>query len=918
MSKINKCVSILGIVLLLICNFSIVFADNDYSIADASNGKLEVIKNAGEYSEALNIYEKELDNYDNLVLVLNDKIIKMEYGIVEFIKTEEKTTRINYDSKYYGESVINPRYGVDGAYLSTKKNGKTVFFMLSGDIGEVDINLVNLIPFEMLKVRTTEYSTSDNKLRHDIKTDLKNDYYTSSTTIDIKPDYLKNDSVYYSYDGHYFYDDFRVMIDDYRNNVSTGAINSEDPYYNYYQYLPHRSYTNYSQKELEDYFTNVLYIDGKIQFYDDLNIDAANDDVNLSQYYDEFESFFGYEKLYGTNAMMLLSLSTHETAYGKSYLAFTKNNLFSHAAFDTEVERTFSRYNNVDSSVYSHAKYYISRNYAGVHTSSYHGSHFGSRISGMNIDYSIDPYWGELAAGVYFKYDNALGLKDRGTYALGIVKDADSLKVYKNEDLTNQSFVLENLHDHSFILLEELENAYKVQVDACYTDDYLYDPETSVGYISKDYIKIIINEDKIYTPNYREVTFDLGDGEVINKNEISIKVKEGCLPCLPKAYKEGYKFIGYDKEITKNDNAYTAVYKKINNLQVVSTFPQEIEYNYCLNLKGGKVKVTYDDKTSEVVNINSNMIESYDNEIEGAYNLIINYCGVKIEYPVTFSKEIVEYREHLDEYINKNIDSYKKDGTYDLEELSYIKKNLKKVDYLTTFDIIRYIDQMLLENTRDDVNYHFKDSKYDVSISGLALSLKDPSPLKIFKPFKDTYYVEVDTISNNSYNKLSNMAKAYDFNIEDSLKVSVSFNLARAKFTNPIIISVKLQDKKTDKTYTVYHLDDDGNIIKCMTTQSKNYVSFMTRTEGDFMVLSLDSVNNYDIEDRYENMSIYNADPDNHSIFMVGGIIIAMGLIGFIMIIIYNLYKKTEYKKWNDCKKLLLEAGLRRVVRPKN
>ena len=48
---------------------------------------------------------------------------------------------------------------------------------------------------------------------------------------------------------------------------------------------------------------------------------------------------------------------------------------------------------------------------------------------------------------------------------------------------------------------------------------------------------------------------------------------------------------------------------------------------------------------------------------------------------------------------------------------------------------------MLLENTRDQVNYHFKDSKYDVSISGLAFGVSILVPfLNMSKQFNSFVY----------------------------------------------------------------------------------------------------------------------------------------------------------------------------------
>ena len=70
------------------------------------------------------------------------------------------------------------------------------------------------------------------------------------------PSYLNSSTVYYSYDAHYFYTDYFKMIDDYRNGTSTNAINVNNPYYNYYQYLPLHSQTNYTAAELNAFIAS--------------------------------------------------------------------------------------------------------------------------------------------------------------------------------------------------------------------------------------------------------------------------------------------------------------------------------------------------------------------------------------------------------------------------------------------------------------------------------------------------------------------------------------------------------------------------------------------------------------------------------------------------------------------------------------
>lgn len=63
--------------------------------------------------------------------------------------------------------------------------------------------------------------------------------------------------------------------------------------------------------------------------------------VNRSPLHDSLTSFFNQYQ-YGSNALMMLSLAFNESAIGKSSFAYTRNNLFGHAAYDSDAEKLAS------------------------------------------------------------------------------------------------------------------------------------------------------------------------------------------------------------------------------------------------------------------------------------------------------------------------------------------------------------------------------------------------------------------------------------------------------------------------------------------------------------------------------------------------------------------------------------------------
>lgn len=119
--------------------------------------------------------------------------------------------------------------------------------------------------------------------------------------------YLTANVNYFSYDGHYFYQNEHQMYDDYKANTYAypHAVNAGKPYYNYFQYLTHRASSNYSAQEFDAYTNDIVG-------------SAASQMKGLGTYY------VSYGQTYGVNALMAYAVSCNESAYGKSEIAMTK------------------------------------------------------------------------------------------------------------------------------------------------------------------------------------------------------------------------------------------------------------------------------------------------------------------------------------------------------------------------------------------------------------------------------------------------------------------------------------------------------------------------------------------------------------------------------------------------------------------
>ena len=894
-----------------------------YRLANATQEGYQYLEDEfTSFRSANRYYSRNKDDYDNLVLFENEEVILMEYGIVEFKVNEGCTLNLNYhDVKHDADNTINGCYGVEGAYLYSEKNTNRVYFMISDSIGYTDRSNVVLHPFDNLEVRLSRYTVKDDHLYHELKTQLNSDFYSASILLDAKPIYLENDKNYYSYDGHYFYRDFDEMIDDYRDEVHTNAINPNNPYYNYFEYLPHRSLSNYSDSELENYLENVLFFDRKLDHYSDTNGDRANDEVNRSQYYNEASSFFANQQLYGVNAMMMLSLSINESSFGKSKAAFSDNNLFGHAAFDTDIERESGRYLNVASSIYSHAKHYISGRYCNPEKNSYYGSFFGNKNSGMNVDYTSDPYWGEKAASYYFTLDSLLGKKDYQSYTLGLVEKPKDLIFYKDPALSEELMTIKQITPYSLIILEELSNAYKVQFDANIGDSALYDFEKNIAYVPKKMFDHILNKETLHEIDYHTITFDANGGQINNFDQVAIKVANNQLPPMIRPTREGFEFTGYNQmiRVAKNDETYVAQYNEIKSIEMLAYPKRIVELNKTIDLSDGLIKVIFTDESYKEMPLTTDMIRGFDPKVEGVQTVTVDYCGVQTSFEVEVNGQISIAKEELDSDVDKIVEHYNQTGKFDAEELLKINDNLALSDLYLTFEEVTKLDQMLIETIGKEARFNIDENNHDISISGLALASLAKDSLSHQHPFFiDTYSLKIGSLSDYDYQRLKGFGDAYGFTSVEGFTMGLQKNAQTLDVNLPYIIQLKIDDMDTHKIYTVYHMDETGDVHKCATMQTKDYIRFMSNQAGSYMIFSIDSANDYQIDNLKENIDSNNSEQVyylktlNYSFYALLSVLIAISIVR------YRMIEEKGLTTWKDYKKSLRNVELPQEEKPKN
>ena len=389
--------------------------------------------------------------------------------------TEYKEYSTNAAGYCYGGA------GADAAYLGTE-NGK-VKFMQSGVVGLVDQSKVQVVNLNSAKSYSNYYADGSSII-HRICMDMTTPGYGGSVNVGPQQSYMKTGTTYYSYDGHYFYTNYVTMLSDYKSNTRKNSINPNNPYYNYYQYLPLRGKSSYSANELSTIINKHAQSSSKM--------------------YNKGAAFVNNQNSYGVNALLMTGVGALESAWGTSSIAKQKNNLFGLNAVDTSPGQSANTFSSVDVCIKDFAETYMSKQYLRAGWAYYHGGFLGDKASGINVSYASDPYWGEKIAALAWKMDSEGGKKDQNKYSIGIkdtVSTAHTTLNVRKEASTSATSLYNTgtSSNYAFLILGESGDFYKVQSDPVLKADRggiestsgKYNSSSMYAYASKQYIKKI-------------------------------------------------------------------------------------------------------------------------------------------------------------------------------------------------------------------------------------------------------------------------------------------------------------------------------------------------------------------------------------------------------------------------------------------
>ncbi len=875
--------------------------DGSFHLVDFETG--ELMEGAyEEFQQAKTVYNNIKEYYVNLGIVKDNVVYEAEYALALFHVNDACDFEIEYTNTSDGTAgQINGCYGVDAAYLYTDDAGEKVTFSLSGVTAQASIEDVTVVPLQNIFVKLSMFTVQNGNLYHMIKGEMDDDYFAYIIDLGPTPSYLKEGKAYYSYDGHYFYSDASLyeMLDDYRNGIRDGSVNKDDPWYDWYQFVSHRTLSHVTKDSLHTFFEETMGIRSPMLSFYDNDKDGVGDILSQSQFYGMEDCFMQAQYEFGANALMMLAVAQNESGNGRGSLSYTRNNLYSHAAYDNEEEAALGRYADIQTSVISHAKYYLSGSYLSPMKEQYNGGFFGNLSAGMNVLYSADPYWGEKMASGYRQLDNLLGTGDGNSVQIGIRTVENEAIVYKEPNTDTPIYTTGEMPDMAFVILDEIENDdgtwYEIQSDATLDDEknvdlsYYYSWTNDRAYIKADAVQLLIGE-RNAQPDFAKVSFDGGEGQFAGREQhLSYEIPVGADAAATIPEGENISFTGFDMDLAavNADIEYTAQYRNVSSMEISSLPKTEYELNDRIDLTGGAVTVWYEDGEQAAVPLTTSNVSGFDMASDGDQEVKVSAEGKDISFTINVSAEKDELRTEIKNKIVDLINRYGNTEEFTPEEVSEILEVKKEMDatvqpYLTQPDL-RAFDTILRRAYADKINYVIADNPYGLAVSGLSVSIPlEEGQLDRVEADEDTYKISIDRgISGSAEEEMTRHAQFLGETVLDTFTVSLTKNMEALPMQGPLLCTINRPSSSAGgEVFLVLNYAADGNVIQCYTRQTTNTISFMCDGPGEFLLMSMNTSNQYMGADPVETLTQESSSAD------IRGIIASVALAALLLVII--------------------------------
>ncbi|MGL5352920.1 MAG: glucosaminidase domain-containing protein, partial [Clostridium sp.] len=300
--------------------------DSNYEIAMAKADGTYI------YVDSANTIEEAKSKVENLPMAFSENkdlpaIINADGQVVYSTNAMYKMPATSGNIDLYTDgSLKNTFTYVNSGYVEDapiiEENAIAYKIEIAGFTGWISKSVASeVVPMNQV-TNPSYYMSQGGVLQHFISYDLKSNTNKGYTlTLGPAPSYLRDGVKYFSYDGNYFYDGSNFstglnnIISDLRNGNHNKAINTTNPHYLYFDYLPFRSATNYSAAELNNFINANTDTTSKLRGIGQALVDAQN--------------------TYGVNAVLTLAVAINESAWGMSSISQAKNNLFGIKAFDS-------------------------------------------------------------------------------------------------------------------------------------------------------------------------------------------------------------------------------------------------------------------------------------------------------------------------------------------------------------------------------------------------------------------------------------------------------------------------------------------------------------------------------------------------------------------------------------------------------
>ncbi|GKV64933.1 MULTISPECIES: S-layer homology domain-containing protein [unclassified Sporosarcina] len=455
-----------------------------YKISSISNGQLQATNQLfSKFEDALASY-----NASSSVQAIsqNNKIIKMKSGQVFAAENPKQYTSLYSDTSFKKEvTYIQKGYEMD--YIGSSED--RVIVGLGGYTYYAKHSEVDLVPTQLSEGSSYYKVTNDGLLVHypyyrtfDAKTKKYTGRYAEYTVGPASSAFKRGQS-YTSNDGVHF-----------KENGSR----TELKYYPYFQFQSIRQPSTYTGQELDRFIASALAGREQTGIARYKNATKTSKLVGLGTY------IKASEKLHGVNAMFILAAAIHESDYGMSANAQTKNNIFGIRVFDSSPDKG-EIYADPTKSIDAFIGRYMNLNYANPFGAYANGAVPGNKAVGFNMKYASDPFWGSKIAGHMWRIDQYLGNKDANQAELAFISYTGSadVNIRTSPEVRNSSNILFSYKakhpgelsafGYPLVIVDRANSAdgyvwYKVLADT--NPDY-QSPSEPYGWIRSDLVTLI-------------------------------------------------------------------------------------------------------------------------------------------------------------------------------------------------------------------------------------------------------------------------------------------------------------------------------------------------------------------------------------------------------------------------------------------